>query len=108
MDAASDGGDPEAVAFPRALPDGPFHFSFSGLKTSVVNYINKAQESGDLPPLADVAASVQEAIVDVLVNKTFKASSRTGASAIDSQRKPTSGEWRLPCPILSFAPTMPP
>ncbi len=82
MDAASDGGDPSAVAFPRALPDRPFHFSFSGLKTSVVNYINKAQERGDLPPLADVAASVQEAIVDVLVNKTFKAVDETGVRIV--------------------------
>jgi N6-L-threonylcarbamoyladenine synthase len=82
MDAASDGGDPAAVAFPRALPDRPFHFSFSGLKTSVVTYINKAQKSGDLPPLADVAASIQEAIVDVLVDKTFNAVDSTGAQVV--------------------------
>lgn len=82
MDQASEGGDPAAVRFPRALPDRPFHFSFSGLKTSVVTYLDKAQESGDLPSLADVAASVQEAIVDVLVDKTFKAVDETGASVV--------------------------
>ncbi len=82
MDAASDGGDPTAVAFPRALPDRPFDFSFSGLKTSVVTFIEKAQDSGDLPSLADVAASVQEAIVDVLVAKTFNAVDETGARVV--------------------------
>jgi N6-L-threonylcarbamoyladenine synthase len=82
IDKASDGGDSNAVRFPRALPDRPFHFSFSGLKTSVVTYIEKARESGDLPSLADMAASVQEAIVDVLVNKTFAAVDETGARIV--------------------------
>jgi N6-L-threonylcarbamoyladenine synthase len=82
IDKASDGGDPDAVRFPRALPDRPFHFSFSGLKTAVVTYIEKARESGDLPSLADMAASVQEAIVDVLVKKTFAAVDETGARIV--------------------------
>ena len=82
IDKASDGGDRSAVRFPRALPERPYHFSFSGLKTSVVRFIEKAEESGDLPPLADVAASVQEAIVDVLINKTFKAVDETGAKIV--------------------------
>lgn len=82
IDRASDGGDANAIRFPRALPERPYHFSFSGLKTSVVRFIEKAETSGDLPPLADVAASVQEAIVDVLVNKTFKAVDETGARIV--------------------------
>jgi N6-L-threonylcarbamoyladenine synthase len=82
IDKASDGGDPAAVAFPRALPDRPFDFSFSGLKTSVVTYIEKSHAAGELPPLADVAASVQEAIVDVLVDKTFNAVDETGAHIV--------------------------
>ena len=82
LDKASEGGDPAAVDFPRALADRPFHFSFSGLKTSVVNFIDKAQQSGDLPPLEDVAASIQEAIVDVLVDKTFAAVDETGVSVV--------------------------
>ncbi|HEY7469005.1 MAG TPA: tRNA (adenosine(37)-N6)-threonylcarbamoyltransferase complex transferase subunit TsaD [Acidimicrobiia bacterium] len=82
IDAASDGGDPTAVPFPRALPERPFDFSFSGLKTSVVTFIDKAAAAGDLPSLADVAASVQEAIVDVLVDKTFNAVDRTGARVV--------------------------
>ncbi len=82
IDLASDGGDPGAVSFPRALQDRPFHFSFSGLKTSVVTFLDKATESGDLPSLEDVAASVQEAIVDVLVDKTFNAVDETGARVV--------------------------
>jgi N6-L-threonylcarbamoyladenine synthase len=82
IDNASDGGDPSAVAFPRALPERPYHFSFSGLKTSVVNYLDRARRSGDLAPLEDVAASVQEAIVDVLVAKTFAAVDDTGARVV--------------------------
>jgi N6-L-threonylcarbamoyladenine synthase len=82
IDKASDGGDPAAVAFPRALPDRPFDFSFSGLKTSVVTYIEKSHAARELPPLADVAASVQEAIVDVLVDKTFNAVDETGAHIV--------------------------
>ncbi len=82
IDAASEGGDPTTVVFPRALPDRPYHFSFSGLKTSVVSFIEKARDSGDLPSLADVAASVQEAIVDVLVTKTFNAVDQTGARIV--------------------------
>jgi N6-L-threonylcarbamoyladenine synthase len=82
IDRASDGGDAAAVRFPRALPERPYHFSFSGLKTSVVTFIDKAVESGDLPPLADVAASVQEAIVDVLVDKTFAAVDATEAQVV--------------------------
>lgn len=82
MDAASEGGDPDAVRFPRALPERPYHFSFSGLKTSVVTFIEKAGAADELPSLQDVAASVQEAIVDVLVTKTFKAVDETGVKVV--------------------------
>jgi N6-L-threonylcarbamoyladenine synthase len=82
IDLASEGGDPTAINFPRALPDRPFDFSFSGLKTSVTTYIRKAQDGGTLPPLADVAASLQEAIVDVLVAKTFNAVEAIGVDLV--------------------------
>ncbi len=82
IDRTSEGGDPHAVDFPRALPDRPYHFSFSGLKTSVVRFIEKSAEAGDLPPIEDVAASIQEAIVDVLVDKTFSAVDATGAKVV--------------------------
>jgi N6-L-threonylcarbamoyladenine synthase len=82
IDAESDDGDRDAVAFPRALADRPYDFSFSGLKTAVVTYLEKARDAGELPPRADVAASIQEAIVDVLVDKTFNAVDSTGAQVI--------------------------
>ncbi len=82
IDQLSDGGDPGTVTFPRALADRPFDFSFSGLKTSVVTWAEQAGDAGELPPLADVAASIQEAIVDVLVAKTFNAVDETGVQVV--------------------------
>jgi N6-L-threonylcarbamoyladenine synthase len=82
IDAASDGGDPNAIRFPRPLPDRRFDFSFSGLKTSVVTFLEKALEEGTVPPIADVAASIQEAIVDVLVDKTMNAVDETGVPVV--------------------------
>lgn len=71
-------GDPGAIAFPRAMRDGSFDFSFSGLKTSVVNHVRKHPEADTL----DVAASFQAAVVDVLVDKTMAAARLTGARSI--------------------------
>ena len=80
IDAESDGGDPRAVEFPRALADRRHHFSFSGLKTSVITFLEKNRSA--LPPRADVAASVQEAIVDVLVQKTLNGVEDTGVMRV--------------------------
>lgn len=82
IDRAAEGGDPDVVRFPRALRDRPYHFSFSGLKTSVVTYLEKAKASNTVPPLPDVAAAVQEAIVDVLVEKTMNAVAATGVERV--------------------------
>ena len=82
LDKAAEGGDPDIVKFPRALRDQPYNFSFSGLKTSVVTYLEKAKASNSVPPLPDVAAAVQEAIVDVLVAKTFNAVEATGVMRV--------------------------
>ncbi|HEX5631218.1 MAG TPA: tRNA (adenosine(37)-N6)-threonylcarbamoyltransferase complex transferase subunit TsaD [Acidimicrobiia bacterium] len=82
IDRASDGGNPKAIDFPRALPDRPTDLSFSGLKTAVVTFVRKHHDAGDLPPLADVAAAVQEAIVDVLVEKTMNAVAQTGVRTV--------------------------
>jgi len=82
LDRAAEGGDPDIVKFPRALRERPYHFSFSGLKTSVVTFLEKAKAAGNVPPLADVAAAVQEAIVDVLVDKTFNAVEATGVERV--------------------------
>jgi N6-L-threonylcarbamoyladenine synthase len=80
IDAASTDGDPAAVGFPRAVRDRRYDLSFSGLKTAVVTYLSEAGD--DLPPLADVAASIQEAIVDVLVEKAFNAVDDTGVRVL--------------------------
>ncbi len=82
IDRDSEGGDPDAVRFPRALRDRPYDFSFSGLKTSVVTYLEKARDANELPSRPDVSASIQEAIVDVLVDKTFNAVEATGVEVV--------------------------
>jgi N6-L-threonylcarbamoyladenine synthase len=71
-------GDPEAIRFPRALLDGSYNFSFSGLKTSVMNYVRKHPDVSS----ADVAASFQAAVVDVLVTKARAAAKEVGATSI--------------------------
>jgi N6-L-threonylcarbamoyladenine synthase len=70
-------GDPEAIHFTRPVPDG-FDFSFSGLKTAVINEV-RAHPSR---PVADVAASFQAAVVDSLVTKTRAAARAVGATAV--------------------------
>jgi len=78
VDRVARQGDPAAISFPRAMRDEGFDFSFSGLKTSVVNHVRKN------PTVAtpDVAASFQEAVVDVLVAKARRAADEVGAKAI--------------------------
>lgn len=71
-------GDPDSIPFPRAMKEDGLDFSFSGLKTSVVNYVRKHPDVGD----ADVAASFQMAVVDVLVHKARKAAAQVGATGI--------------------------
>jgi N6-L-threonylcarbamoyladenine synthase len=71
-------GSPDAIVFPRGLAGQGYDFSFSGLKTSVVRYMKANPGAG----LADVAASFQEAVVDVLVTKARKAAAEVGAKAI--------------------------
>jgi N6-L-threonylcarbamoyladenine synthase len=82
IDRVAKGGDPNFYRFPRALADRPYDFSFSGLKTSAMTFVQKAAARGELPELADVAASVQEAIVDVIVTKTFNAVEATGVETV--------------------------
>ena len=78
IDRISIDGDPAAIAFPRAMLDGSYDFSFSGLKTAVVNHVRKHPEVST----ADVAASFQEAVVDVLVTKALRAARETGAKGM--------------------------
>jgi N6-L-threonylcarbamoyladenine synthase len=71
-------GDPKAIAFPRGLRGDGLNFSFSGLKTSVVNYVRKNPSVRT----EDVAASFQEAVVDILSEKTFAAAATHGAKGV--------------------------
>ena len=70
-------GDPAAVDFPRAMLDG-YDFSFSGLKTAVVTHVRRHPDVAT----EDVAASFQQAVVDVLVAKTLRAARDTGVSRV--------------------------
>ena len=76
IDRAAREGDPAAIAFPRGLTgprDAPFDFSFSGLKTAVARWVEARQRAGEPVPVADVAASFQEAVADVLTAKAVRA-----------------------------------
>lgn len=72
IDALARAGDPSAFAFPRAIP-GSLDVSFSGLKTAVARWVEARVRSGNPVPAADVAASFQEAVVDVLTAKAVRA-----------------------------------
>jgi len=75
-------GRGDAFAFPRSrLRDTPLDFSFSGLKTSVLTEVRKLQAAGTVP-LEDVCASFQEAVVDVLVEKTMAAAGQMNTSSV--------------------------
>lgn len=74
IDKVSKDGNPEAISFPRAhVEDAPYDFSFSGVKSAVLNYINGCQMKGEEYIQADVAASFQKAVVDVLVGNAMEA-----------------------------------
>jgi len=76
-------GDRKAFAFPRPLLKAKaFYFSFSGLKTSVINAFKGQLASGETLPLEDIAASFQEAVVDVLLAKTLRAARQYEVSTI--------------------------
>ncbi len=75
-------GNPEAFHFPRARLDGTWDFSFSGLKTAVLRTVRKLEEAGMPLPVADLAASFQAAVTDVLFTKTMKAAQVFGAKEI--------------------------
>ena len=83
VDKLAAGGDKKAFGFPRPLMRANnLDFSFSGLKTSVINAFKDKVARNEKLPLEDIAASFQEAVVDVLVNKTLRAASMRGVSSI--------------------------
>lgn len=76
------GGDPSKMQFPRAWLEGTWNFSFSGLKTAVLREVRSLEEHGAEAPVADFAASFQEAVVEVLVVKTLRAAQEFEAKEI--------------------------
>lgn len=74
VDRVAKEGDPCAIPFPRAhIEDAPYDFSFSGLKSAVLNYINKCKMTGEEICIPDVASSFQQAVVDVLLENAMRA-----------------------------------
>jgi len=78
IDRVSAEGDPASINFPRAMMHDGLDFSFSGLKTAVVNHVRKNPDSRNV----DIAASFQAAVVDVLCAKTLKAAQQVGARGV--------------------------
>lgn len=117
VDSLASGGDGSAIQLPRAyLEEGSLDFSFSGLKSAVINYLHRASQRGEDVNGADLAASFQQAVVDVLVHKTLFAAEQHGAKTVllaggvaanrllrSSMAERSSGYgFRLVCPPLSL------
>jgi N6-L-threonylcarbamoyladenine synthase len=88
IDKASQCGDPLSIEFPKGLMskedliEHKFDFSFSGLKTAVARWVEAWQKTGEILPVSDIAASFQEAVVEVLVKKTLMAAKETGIDIV--------------------------
>lgn len=83
IDALAKEGKKDAIAFPRASVEGaPYDFSFSGVKSAVLNYINGCKMKGIEYSQADIAASFQEAVTDVLTDHTMRAAENFGIKKI--------------------------
>lgn len=85
IDALAEEGDRAAIAFPRGMSgprDARYDFSFSGLKTAVARYVESKERAGEQIVLADVAASFQEAVADVLTSKAVRAAKDKGLDTV--------------------------
>ena len=79
VDKTAKEGNPHAIEFPRAKVEGsPYDFSFSGLKSAVLNYINKAHMTGEEINVPDLVASFQNAVVEALVSRAVLAAKEYG------------------------------
>ena len=93
IDRAAIGGDPTAIRFPRGLTQPKdlaahrYDFSFSGLKTAVARWVEQREAAGEPVPLADVAASFREAVVDVLVTQGRRRVHRPRRAAPAARRR---------------------
>lgn len=117
IDQTAKQGNPDAIAFPRAkVGDSDYDFSFSGLKSAVLNYLNSCEMKGENICQADVAASFQKAVVDVLTEHSLHAVEESGIKkfaiaggvasnsalrqALESACKERRIEFYRPSPIL--------
>ena len=117
IDKAAKEGNPQAISFPRAkIGDSEYDFSFSGLKSAVLNYINGCRMKGEEISVPDVAASFQKAVTDVLVEHSmhavreygFKKMARAGGvasnsalrSAMEEACRKENVKFYRPSPIL--------
>lgn len=110
MAAAARDGDPQAYKLPVPHVEGKYNVSFSGLKTAVINEVHNAEQKGQPVNVADMAASFQERIDQILAKKLLSAASDTGAKQVvlagrrRRQRPPApAGKRRCPktgCPRL--------
>ncbi len=83
IDKMAKEGDKDSILFPRVyLEDDSYDFSFSGLKTAVLNYLNQTKQKGDEIIVENVAASFQQAVLDVLVDKSFRLAKESGSDKI--------------------------
>ena len=79
---AAQQGDPTAFRFPRSWLDNTYNFSFSGLKTAVLRQVRRLEKGDDALPVADLAASFQAAVVEVLTSKTARAAAEFDVTAV--------------------------
>lgn len=82
IDRMAKEGNPHAIQFPKVHFNDSLDFSFSGVKTSVLNYLNNTKARGEEIISADVCASFQRAVVDILVENLMKAADKTGYKKI--------------------------
>ncbi|TML01970.1 MAG: tRNA (adenosine(37)-N6)-threonylcarbamoyltransferase complex transferase subunit TsaD [Actinobacteria bacterium] len=82
LDRLAQSGNAHAIRFPRAVTEHVYDFSLSGLKTAVVRYVRAARDKGHEPLAEDLAASFQEAVVEVQVDKTISAAQDKGVRTI--------------------------
>ncbi len=75
-------GNPQAYSFPRARLGNSWDFSFSGLKTAVLRVVKKIEDEGSKIPVADIAASFQAVVVEILFEKTMRAASEFQAAGV--------------------------
>ena len=82
VENAAKEGDKDALKFPRVKFDNKMDFSFSGVKTAVMNYMHNAQQKNEQVNIKDVAASFQEAVTDVLAENTLYAAKQKGVKTV--------------------------